>query len=208
MSKSISGMVRVEVGTSRLIRGVAQPVPLRETTGRALGPQMRVGGARPEILRLVPAYHDPSWEHMNKPGAGLWTSSLVDGFSDWVRWSREQRYGDPDHETWWKLVPRYDARLLEFDTVEDLESALAVFGEVTERYRDRGVFDSPVLRYDTIIAAGYDGVHLTENGSRVLHWGTLSSPIAFNAWDVESTVWFHWAFAKVRRLRGPQERKP
>lgn len=161
-------------------------------------PQLFVGAEppKPEKLQTVQNRED----FPLKPCGGLWTSTFYpDMGSDWVQWC----VGNSIRPGLWQnylVYPKQDARILQIDSYEDLESLMGQYeySPMKEKF-DTG-FELPgILRglnYEEI-AKKYDAIHLTTRGERTTH---LSFPFSMYSWDCESTLWFRWVFEKVQHL--------
>ena len=139
-------------------------------------------------------------EFNGKPYGGLWTSTrLARGYSDWVAWCRAEApewLGDR-----WALQVRPDARVMHVYTRDDA-ARLPVLC-----FSDFWNNDAEVIDYAEL-ARDYDGIH-------------FANPWAVSRYsrdiDVESTLWFRWAFDRVwldmrgvaitRRGKGWHERR-
>ncbi len=167
------------------------------TTGMDLGTQLFVGN-EPDPLRIIPASTSSNYGYINKPRGGLWTSTLRDGASGWVDWCRSEDFGSVDTATWWLITPRDDARLVEIDSLSDLEMVLGTFciAGLWTHTPERRTID-----FDAMIGAGFSGLHLTKNGASDCHVGDWLTGLSLKAWDCESTVWFHWSFTDICEVR-------
>lgn len=167
---------------------------MRTTTGQDLGTQLMVSKHMPDSTRMQAARWEQSSGYMNKPEGGLWTSTLVDGISDWIRWCRGEGFGNVDDVPWWTLEPEPGATLLQIDGWDDLDLMMRVYGR---SWGPIAGMNRKSLDFDAIKQAGYAGVNLTEHGARECHFGDWMSGYSLNAWDCESTVWLRWSFAVV-----------
>jgi len=161
--------------------------------------QLHVGLDQPQPGLFNPI-RNPAYDHANKPGGGLWTSTWITKKrrSHWVEWCRSEEVSRLDG-TWWLLTPSADARIYTIDTRADLLYLLSTYwreGSVSA-WKHRWI-DWEKLSSD------YDAVHLTRKGSEVLHSGSPD----LNCWDVESTVWLHWVFSKVAEYKGRKQNEP
>jgi hypothetical protein len=173
---------------------------VRFISGDELGPQLRLGEIEPceELFNPV-LIDDGSNGFLSKPPhhTALWTSTEVNGSSDWIRWREEESYGSDLAHTW-RLTPDPLAVVIEIDTVADL---MYVREQYAHGYGENHPL-SGLRKYDeyidfALIARDYAGVHLTEEGQ----WRTrLSEPYNLYGWDCESTVWLKWSFVKVEDL--------
>lgn len=161
-----------------------------------LGPQLAVMDTMPHQSRMNAAFNRAR-AYNNKPAGGFWTSTLhpVDQVSDWVRWCRQEDYGDVEGKQWWIVVPDPAKWLLVIDCYDDLRFAL-------DRYRmddeDRASWTGPQLDFNAMRDDGYAGLHLTERGNAQCHTFAGIDEPDLNGWDVESTVWFDWCFTDVQ----------
>jgi hypothetical protein len=165
---------------------------------------------------MEPIQHIPG--HI-KPWGGIWTSTWnptwnssawVDLTDNLYRLRRHvsanrlrqydrvssQRPCDTDTFRWWLLTPQDNARVLEIDTLEDIEHCLAEHGRMVDLrpdlqlmlHKKRGRFvDYPH------VAASYDAIHVTAHAAKL---GSQSL-----MWDCESTLWFSWQFADIQLFR-------
>lgn len=119
-------------------------------------------------------------EWNGKPYGGFWTSTrLSRGYSDWVAWCRAEMphwLGDR-----WALSVAPDARVLHVYTRADAEQLPTV-----TRRNSYGI-EKQYIDYDTL-ARSYDGLHFGDSDAV---W-KYSRDV-----DVESTLWFRWAFDRV-----------
>ncbi len=152
------------------------------------GPQFHRLGANQQAIapKVAPVENRKAW---CKPAFGFWTSSFVNGQSDWMRWCEDEEFSIPDDRTWRGvlLTPHSNAKLACVDTYADLESLVREYG-CPKGYRDEMMVDFEKLALD------FDGMHLTERGQ----WATrMTHPLDLYGWDCESTVWFKWAFEET-----------
>lgn len=168
-------------------------------TGAELGYQLFVGD-EPCTERFIPAVNS-NWR-AEKPNAGLWTSSYVDGISDWVRWCRATYFASVNTDSWWVLHADPHARVLVIDSRDDLD-ALVAWASRPKLYPMPS--QAILLDFEKMRDAGYAGLHLTHDGLSANRYRD-SEPedingIGFSSWDVESTVWFDWAFTHVAEVK-------
>lgn len=163
-------------------------------TGRELGTQLMVSERRPELSRFILASFSEDFGYMNKPLGGLWTSSLDNGISDWIRWCRVESFGAVDDKAWWHLTPDPEAQVLRIDASEDFHLVMETYGRVLSWsfHHHRQAID-----FDAVLRDGYDGVNLTDRGAMECRFGGSFTGMDLNAWDCESTVWLRWAFTSV-----------
>ncbi len=173
-----------------------------------LGTQLHISLAQELIEQIAPVENDEDMPMRKKPKSttGLWTSSWREETqdSDWVEWCRGENFGDPDKDQWFLLTPRIDARIYMIDSLTDLERLLIQYEWYSPLAKKiaRTVGREHARYYTSIdferLSKEYDALHLTEYGNGQLH---LSYPLDLNAWDSESTIWFHWCFTEVRKIQ-------
>jgi len=191
--------------------GVLDPVPpldphtgLRIVDAPLLGPQLFVGPDAPGEKRLN--VHKPKlcWA---KPDGGLWTSSLLgEAGSNWVQWCYREHFHLPNEDAWnsWVLHPAPGNPVVALHSQADVRRLLQDF-----RCYNSGRFgrehSTDMLDFYTL-AQHFAGVHLTAEGrNQTQPFGFTSSPTGGDLqWDVESTVWFRWAFTAVENLGARQ----
>jgi hypothetical protein len=148
-----------------------------------LGEQLHIGLALDLSQTVAPVTN----AHFVKPGGGLWTSSFIDGRSEWVDWVESERFLDSYSLTWHVLTPDPASRIYVIDSLADLTRLL-------DRYAVKKKWDGSMRWPDfERIAGEYDAMHLTAEGQ----WATrLTHPDSLYGWDCESTLWFRWSFTK------------
>jgi hypothetical protein len=152
---------------------------------------------------FVAPRNDPMRFYTKKPAVrtGLWTSSYIDGTSDWVRWCIGENFDDPEHMSWLVLTPAEDVRLFEIDSHRDLMRLIKEYPHLPPESWGSyltSLLDYTSIDFERMCVDGYDGIHLTEKGNDEVH---LSFPVNMNGWDVESTVWFRWCFVAEREVK-------
>lgn len=167
---------------------ISDVLRLPQETGVDLGVQLWAGTETPTEagFRVVDDFGRTCAN--KKPRGGLWTSTLVgEAASDWLRWCEQEDLDDPKTIGLWMLTPKANARILRIDSYEDLQRVLSAYPHHPYPYLP----DDRVIAFDRVMADGWDGIHLTEEGQ----WKTrLSHPDNLYGWDCESTVWLRWAF--------------
>src|SRR3989304_3285794 len=132
-------------------------------------------GATPDPKRFTP----PTDGIGIKPKGGIWTSSYINGTSDWIRWClaessfpnlEEQQFG-------WILYPT-EANIIEVDTVEDCRNLFRWYGMIRDGY-DPAISMMRFLDYPKMLRDGIDGVHVTEKGQ----YETRFSHPGLYGWD-------------------------
>ena len=171
------------------------PRVVRERYAGELGEQLFIG-ERPDKALFNQAVHRDDRVFLNKPYGGLWTSSLVDGTSDWVRWCQGEDFGGVDVLPWWRVVVEPSTVVLEIDSYDDL-LAIMKWGGVRSRPWDWMHKEMDALNFDVIRAAGFGGVHLTRAGASACRYGPGVGSPSLSSWDVESTVWLDWVFTDI-----------
>lgn len=159
-------------------------------TGAELGAQLMACTHRPESARFNVARFGERQSYLNKPEGGLWTSTLKNGESDWVRWCRVNEFGSVDDVPWWRLEPSPSATLLHIDDDADFHALMDAFG------RDVPVLGR-VFDFDKMKQCGYAGVHVTERAVAASRWPWGTGMGSLDAWDCESTVWLRWSFVSA-----------
>jgi len=159
-----------------------------------LGAQLHVGPTppTPDHPRLRPSRRTLAHAIFCKPDDGLWTSSWRGprAGSDWVQWCLLEGVGVPDGGRWraHRLRVAPTARVYTIDRLDDLVA-------LVERYPSANPWGlGQQWPSWTDVAQDFDGVHLTRAGQARTRF---SFPTSLYGWDVESTVWFRWAFAGV-----------
>lgn len=150
--------------------------------------QLHITNATSLIAAIAPLRNERAWI---KPDGGLWTSSYIDGSSDWVSWCRSEGFGTPDKQNWFILTPAATARVRVIDNLSDLTGLLDEYGKdkCHRTYKDR------IPDFERL-AQHYDALHLTEEGQ----WATRNTDPNLYGWDCESTVWFRWCFTAVESV--------
>lgn len=154
--------------------------------------QLHIGKQKPAVNCMTPIQN----RAFIKPYGGIWTSTFLgekEG-SEWVQWCLSEQFGfgaDGDFPAW-LLYPIEHPNLFVVDSYADLEKAIESFG-----YPIYEGSSMVLLNYEKMVAAGFDGFHLTARG----RWETHHSfPHNLYGYDCESTIWFRWAFEKVENL--------
>jgi hypothetical protein len=132
----------------------------------------------------------PYGHGVSKPRRAFWTSTLLEqSFSGWVEWTQvgEDRLSGPYQA--WLLRVDPSARVFEIHSAED-------WRELVRHYRNPTADDSANPNWNGV-AAEWEGVHLSTGGLLTgegvrLDQGGLT--IMLQGWNVESTLWFRWAF--------------
>jgi hypothetical protein len=124
-----------------------------------------------------------------KPSGGIWTSSLGLSTSEWINWCEAEHFHTSPTDLW-MLYPLYDAKIYEIDGIYDLHKVIEMFPAKNDlMYGEVRHIDFEAM------SNVYDGIHLTSKGQQDTRWST---PYDLYGWDVESTLWFRWAFDKVK----------
>ena len=173
-----------------------------------LGAQLHISSS-PVMREQVTSVANEEEIFRKKPrhATGLWTSTWRESTQDsaWVAWC-QGTLGDPYEDSWFLLVPHKDATLFVIDSLQDLRRLMNTYPYESRQAPRLKAMGSPSHFYQGIdfmrLAQDYDGLHLTERGNGRLH---LSYPLDMNAWDCESTVWFHWCFTDVRCIEPSRE---
>lgn len=157
--------------------------------------------------KLMTKVKGKDWQ---KPLGGLWTSTLIDNSSDWVRWCCDSDFCYDCNRKAYILVPQKDLKIYEIDSMGNLCWLLHTYpGQLLPGSKFLSM-ESSVIRFTSVdwpeVGKDFDGVHLTENGNSELH---LGRPYDLNAWDVESTLWYKWKFEKdINIIEIPKEKSP
>ena len=156
-------------------------------------PQLHVGRKPARALLDAPV----GWLPSGKPAGGvLWTSTYVEGIgSAWTVYAGTYRRGRQGGL--WIVEPAPDCKVLTIETPEDHDELVRRFGGGS-----RGSYFSHFLNWPEI-AARYDGLRLVDPRA---FYSTMADSLGLWGWDCESTVWFNWAFAGVRRAEFYEER--
>lgn len=133
----------------------------------------------------------------DKPEFGFWTSSYINGSTDWLRWCQEESWCEPTEQNWFLLGVKRGARICHIDSLDDLVELLARYPSGHSSWSL-----GPVLDFERL-ATDFDGLHLTENGL----WATRMTAPNLYMWDAESTLWFRWCFSKVKKIREAREKR-
>lgn len=129
----------------------------------------------------------------NKPNGGLWTSPETSTYG-WEHWCRENEVGWLGDR--YVLTAPEPLRVLTIDSGAALDQAWERWG----RESRQGRWSHRDLDYPAVAAAGYDCLHLTEEGfwdSRRLT--DVVGSVNTYSWDCETVLWFRWRFTKVER---------
>jgi hypothetical protein len=151
-----------------------------------------------------------------KPRGGLWTSTFVDGSSDWVNWCISEDFGVSGENavgTVLKVSPQ--ARVLHIRTIQDFEHMVRMY-QLGPTWMDKlrstdwnlnAAFQD--MRYVSVfdqwlsVGEDFDGLHLAS----IVPF--RFKVFDFYGWDVESTLWFRpkESLSVVEVIR-PFEMKP
>jgi hypothetical protein len=128
-----------------------------------------------------------------KPRQALWTCTLADSLvTDWIEW---MRFGE-DHRRGpykcWRLVVDPGARVFEIRAAEDWLRLVGAYGIQRS--------DGQIMPDWRLVARDWEAVHLSLGG--LLSAERVVMPIgasstALEGWNMESTVWFRWAFTTI-----------
>lgn len=154
-------------------------------------PQLYVGEERPSLELFKPIEN----RDFVKPSGGLWTSTYDSRYgSAWVEWCKQERFGFGENGYFpsWIVHPVAVSSLLVIDSYEDLEGAAKYY-----RRKDRPQIGSMTSLNFEEMAKDFDGMRLTAKGQAETR---LTMPESLYGWDCESTVWFRWAFFKVKSI--------
>ena len=164
-----------------------------------------IGKEMPTQLLLCKGAFDPSISIFdltgmgnNKPRSAVWTSSLLleeeGAESAWTQWCSFEMPQWLAGVRKYIIKPKDDVKILEINGEEDLDGVPLV------RSPFAGISPN-ILDFSRIVELGFSAIHLTEEGARVLHWGSTKFMVNFNPWDVESSVWLRPdCFASVREI--------
>lgn len=146
---------------------------------------------------VVPVRNGGILGHKPMIDTGLWTSTYheEEQTSAWVEWCRSRYQSPLAARAWFLLEVEETARIATIDTHADLVSLLRDYARPL--YAPLAAFyDERKLDFERLVQ-DFDALHLTANGQDETRdgfphlWG----------WDCESTLWFHWCFRSVERLR-------
>lgn len=122
--------------------------------------------------------------------------------SAWSNWARENLGSEYERgRQGWLVTPYSDVKLVIIDSVADFYAVLHQWGKRVPFSLVNSLWFH-TIDFERIAAAGYDGLHLTEQGNSECHlitcwpYGGIAEDL--NAWDVKSTCWFRWCFTDVR----------
>lgn len=128
----------------------------------------------------------------NKPCCALWTCDFQEKLEDigWIEWNLREYAGWDINKAFirrclYTLIPKKkDFKIYEISGLEDLKDIPYI------KIHDENFFD-----YDELKQEGYDGLHITWEGSALGHtFGPAVSSevmLQMNGFDCESTVWFN-----------------
>ena len=161
--------------------------------------QLMIRAMKPDPVKFgfVSGFKDSYFR--NKPLDALWTSTYLgpELGSDWVQWCLSNEYSGCPKKMWWLLEVGKNAKIYTLGGEESWINFCELFAKPPLRPYDYKKYIDWALVY----RAGYHGVHLTEEGNRVLHsWYDPDHILSdLNCWDVESTCWLRWAFVSVKQ---------
>ncbi len=135
-----------------------------------------------EKEKFVPAF-DGKTKYLQKPEGGLW-SSPVDSSWGWVDWCTAEEFRTGTFKVWTKFKLKPNTKILIVDSFDDLARIFSKYA-----IRDKTTCFEQVLAFNKIIADGYDGMYLTENGNIECHFPQID--INLYTWDCESLVLFN-----------------
>lgn len=129
-----------------------------------------------------------------KPGSGgLWTSTYKSGQrgSEWKDYTVDELGRDVPNAGW--ILQPLKARVFVVNTLADLEYLFAKFSRPSplEPELAKAMGEENLLDFEKM-AKSFDALHLTRNGQ----FNTRMTTPNLYGWDIESTLWFHWKFAK------------
>lgn len=155
--------------------------------------QLWVGYAEPTPEKMERIRNRPGFP---KPTGGFWTSTLLeDGTSDWTRWCLSEEFGGWNRA--YSLEVNSKAKVFVIDSVNDLNKAWVISG--SKKSFDPVFGMTPEIDFEAL-AEKYDAVRLTAQGVVATMY---SEPLNLYGWDVESTLWFRWAFTKCKQVKAP-----
>lgn len=133
-----------------------------------------------------------------KPNGGLWTSTFVEGTSEWNQYAKSENINKVVDEGF-ILTPTKDAKIyyLTQDTIEEfVNTYINEYKDPLEdlfglRFRESFYIDFEKL------STKYDALHMDPS--------KIDSPYMLDyhlfLWDIESTIWFKWCFEdKIERF--------
>lgn len=116
---------------------------------------------------------------VNKPRIALWTSTWNSNYKEipWIEWCLRERFDM--NETLYKIISSKTLKIYQIDSADDYEDSS--LPKDTEDFID----------YNKLKELGFDGLHITRNGSCLGHDFTYKKAMKLNGFDCESTVWFN-----------------
>lgn len=117
----------------------------------------------------------------SKALGGMWTSTLNNEGSDWIKWCLLEGYDLKPNKRSWILRPS-GGNLLLINSLDDFERLYKTFSYSINTFQ--------MLNYERM-AQEYDGIHLTKKG-------LINTYSKLWGWDCESTHWFRWCFNNLR----------
>lgn len=132
-----------------------------------------------------------------KPTGGLWTSTLNEEGSEWLRWLTGEGY-TLDQKRWggkcWKLHPTH-ARVYVVWSPKQLHDLAELYPHPQQSVEDFSRIASFRTRvaWDRM-ADDWDAVHVPNPWPWRFGYDDLGASMFFYSMDAESTCWFRWCF--------------
>lgn len=134
-----------------------------------------------------------------KPQGAFWSSSYVEGKSDWVRWCESEDHDVPDVWEGILIKPNHDANIITIDTLDDLLKLADKYAVYVPGIDFMHGYDFEQMQKD-----GIDAIHLTKEGQERTRY---TEPTSLYGWDCESTCWLYPAFEVVGKVSFPSTHK-
>ena len=137
--------------------------------------------------KIVPAIPNDG-NFRNKPDYGIWTSTLIgEDSSDWIEWARGEDFYSCDEFEAAIIIPKETVKVFHIAGMIDLIK----ISTANMQKPFLGKYPK-AINFTNLMEEGYDGLHLTKEGSRNLRDLWFPDEICgVNTWDCESTVWFN-----------------
>lgn len=127
----------------------------------------------------------------------MWTSTYKEhGLSDWCQWCLENEFwvrrDQPVFQAW-ELTVDLSAAIFVIDGRDDLKTLIERYPAPPLAPNGQPLGSTFEFPNWELVAADYDGVHLTARGQIATRW---YEPNLYG-WDCESTLWLHWSFPEI-----------
>lgn len=132
-----------------------------------------------------------------KPMGGLWTSTLNEEGSEWLRWLTNEGY-DLSMKRWggkcWRLQPTF-ARVYVVWSPKQLHDLAELYPHPRQNEADFARIASFRSRVAwDVMAKEWDAVHVPNPWPWRFGYDDLGASMFFYSMDAESTCWFRWCF--------------